>query len=265
MYIFKIAYDGRYSFQSQPHRNTVCDKITDTLLECGYLKEGEIPISYGGRTDLGVSALGNYIVYNITEKPVLSRIYSKLHKHGIWILGFNELKELPDVKYRHYRYILPNTGQDIELMKKASEKLIGTHSFHNLSKRDKTKNRSPIRTIYNIKIAKNEYFITIEIFGKSFLWNMVRKIVRLLSNVGLSKYKEFEKFIDDLLDRDVRMGVQPASAEGLILVDVKTNTEFKIDEYTVKKFDQYFKKSLNNHSMNMGLSKTMLSKNQVSL
>jgi hypothetical protein len=67
------------------------------------------------------------------------------------------------------------------------------------------------------------------------------------------------------LDRDVRMGVQPASEEGLILVDVKTNTEFKIDEYTVKKFDQYFKKSLNNHSMNMGLSKTMLSKNQVSL
>lgn len=262
MYIFKIAYDGRYSFQAQPHKDTVCDKITEFLIECGYLDEDKMPITYGGRTDHGVSALGNFVIYNMDKKPVLSRLNSKLHKDGIWVLGYKEIDAIPDVEYRHYRYILPNIGQDPELMRNASKRLIGTHSFHNLSRRDKSKDRDPVRTVYDIKIESNEYFITVEIFGKSFLWNMVRKIVAVLSNIGLNKYEDSEKFIDELFDSAPKLGIRPAKAEGLILVDVKTNIDFEFDDYTNKRFAKYWRESAKASTMTMGLSKTMLSTNK---
>lgn len=53
MYILKIAYDGRYSFQQQPHKQTVCDILLDALEETGFLakrrlytaEEGQIKAS----------------------------------------------------------------------------------------------------------------------------------------------------------------------------------------------------------------------------
>ena len=90
MYILKVAYDGRYSFQQQPHKQTVCDKILDVLDELNLLEERKIIYS-GGRTDKGVSALGNFVVVNLKKEPILSYINHKLKDYGIWVLGFKEI------------------------------------------------------------------------------------------------------------------------------------------------------------------------------
>jgi tRNA pseudouridine38-40 synthase len=255
MYILKVAYDGRYSFQSQPHRNTVVDVLMDALKECGYLK-GEKVIFSGGRTDKGVSALGNFIVVELNKEPILSFIYSKLRGKGIWVLGYREIDDIPRVKYRHYRYILPNEGYDIELMREASKKLIGTHSFHNLSKKDRSKERSPIRTIYDIKIEANEYFITIDVIGESFLWNMVRKIVTALSYVGSGK-KPVD-WIDKLLDVNYREGVPPSPPEGLILIEAKVDVEYIYDDYVLRRFREEWEEEYKKSIMKIGICKSML-------
>ena len=255
MYILKVAYDGRYSFQSQPHRNTVVDVLMDALKECGYLK-GEKVIFSGGRTDKGVSALGNFVVVELNKEPILSFIYSKLRGKGIWVLGYKEIDEIPKVEYRHYRYILPNEGYDIELMREASKKLIGTHSFHNLSKKDRSKERSPIRTIYDIKIEANEYFITIDVIGESFLWNMVRKIVTALSYVGSGK-KPVD-WIDKLLDENHREGVPTFPPDGLILVEAKVDVDYIYDNYSIRKFKEYWEEFFKLQVMKLGIAKTVL-------
>jgi tRNA pseudouridine38-40 synthase len=260
MYILKVAYDEcNYGFQSQPHKETVCDKIMDALRECNYLANDKI-IFYGGRTDKGVSAIGNFIVVELNQEPILSYIYSKLKNKGIWILGYNKINGIPEVKYRHYRYILPNMPYDdeynIDLMREASKKLIGTHSFHNLSKRDRTKEKSPIRTIYDIKIDENPYYITIDVIGKSFLWNMVRKIITTLSEVG--KENKPVGWIDELLCENHKEGVAPAPAEGLILMDAKTDVEYIYDSYVLNRFKREWMENYKKTTMKLGVCRNMV-------
>ncbi len=260
MYILKIAYDETHcGFQSQPHKNTVCDKIINALNESGYLTNDKI-IYYGGRTDKGVSAIGNFIVVELNKKPILSHIYSKLKNKGVWVLGYDEIDNIPKVQYRHYRYILPNISYNgkiynVESMKKASKKFIGTHSFHNLSKKDKSKKKNPIRTIYNINITRTPNYIVIDIVGKSFLWNMVRKMITVLSDIGLGKRPI--DWIDELLDKNNRKGVAPAAAEGLILINAKTNVIYKYDEYVLTKFKKEWLERSLKYTTKMGVSNVM--------
>jgi tRNA pseudouridine38-40 synthase len=256
MYILKVAYNGNnYGFQSQPHKETVRDKIMDALKECNYLANDKI-IFYGGRTDKGVSAIGNFIVVELNQEPVLSYIYSKLKNKGVWILGYNKVNTIPEVKYRHYRYILPNDDYNIDLMKEASKKLIGTHSFHNLSKRDRTKEKSPIRTIYDINIYENPYYITIDVIGKSFLWNMVRKIITALSEIG--KENKSIDWIDELLNENYKEGVAPAPAEGLILMDAKTDIKYIYDSYVLNRFKKEWMENYKKSIVKMGVCKNMM-------
>jgi len=259
MYILKVAYDGRHrGFQSQPHGNTVCDNILRALEECGYLSEDRRGIIfYGGRTDKGVSALGNFVVVHLKEEPKLSYIYSKLKDRGIWILGYRRIEEIPEVKYRHYRYILPrDEDYNIDLMIEGSKKLLGTHSFHNLSKRDRSKEKSPIRSIYDIRISETDFYIVIDVIGKSFLWNMVRKIVTVLSEIGRNR-REIS-WIDDLLDVNYRIGVPPAPPEGLILVEAKTDVEYIYDSYVVRRFWEDWGREYRRSVVRCGVSRSML-------
>ncbi|WP_423792379.1 tRNA pseudouridine(38-40) synthase TruA [Methanocaldococcus indicus] len=260
MYIFKVAYDGRYSFQQQPHKETVCDKILDTFEDLNLLKTKKIVYS-GGRTDKGVSALGNFVVLDINNEIEINEntikyINYKLNNFGIWILGYKEIEEIPKVEYRHYRYILPKIGQDIELMKVGAKKLVGTKSFHNFCKKDKSKEKSPIRTIYKIDIKENEFFITIDIIGESFLWQMVRKIVSALNLVSL-KEKPIS-WIDNLLSNNYKESPPPAVPEGLILIEAKVDVDYNYSEYILKKFKNYW---FNNYFLNViktGLSRSIL-------
>jgi len=258
-YILKIAYDGNNEgFQSNPYKkNNVCDTIIDALLKCGYMEKWETkPLLRGGRTDNGVLALGNFIIVNLNQEPILSHIYSKLKYTGVWVVGYSKITELPEIKYRHYRYILPNEGQNINLMVEGANKLIGTHSFHNLSKRDNTKNKNPLRTIYDIKIKENDFFITIDIIGKNFLWNMVRRIITALSEVG--KENKPLNWIDKLLDTSHTEGIAPAPANGLILVDVKTNINYIRDDYVIGKFKEEWRKNYRKNTADAGVSMNML-------
>ncbi|ENN95868.1 tRNA pseudouridine synthase A [Methanocaldococcus villosus KIN24-T80] len=255
MYILKIAYDGRYSFQQQPSKDTVCDKLLDVLDKLDFLKEYKIIYS-GGRTDKGVSALGNFVVLKLKREPILSYINHHLKDYGIWILGYKEIEKIPKVRYRHYRYILPNIGYDISLIKEASKKFIGKHSFHNLCKRDRSKDRDPVREIYDIKIIENEFFITIDIIGKSFLWHMVRKIVGVFDAIGRGE-KDIE-WIDKLLDPNHKEGVRTFPAEGLILIEAKVDIDYNYDSYSIKKFLEYWQERYKFYIMKMGISRSFI-------
>jgi tRNA pseudouridine38-40 synthase len=75
---------------------------------------------------------------------------------------------------------------NIEKMKQASKYFIGKHDFTAFSNA-KSKKKSMVREIYAVHIEEEAGFLQIRVQGDGFLYNMVRKIVGTLIEVGLGK------------------------------------------------------------------------------
>lgn len=107
---------------------------------------------------------------------------------------------------------------DIEKMRKASEYFLGKHDFTSYSNA-KSKKKSMVREIYSLEIMDNEGFIEIEIRGNGFLYNMVRKMVGTLIEVGLGQ--KDDATIPTILESKERIQTgRMAEAEGLYLMKV---------------------------------------------
>ena len=117
--------------------------------------ESECRYSKCGRTDKGVSALGNVFalwVWNLTKKGskpkednTIEPYCSVLNRNlppDIWILGYAEVPEYFDARfsciYREYKYFFDPKGLNLSQMKIAASKLIGTHDFWNFCKKDES-------------------------------------------------------------------------------------------------------------------------------
>jgi tRNA pseudouridine38-40 synthase len=122
----------------------------------------------------------------------------------------------------------------------------GTHNFSNFSKRSE---RNPIRTIDEIKIIKDNHSIQIDVYGESFLWNMVRKIVTVLLMVGKGEIegKEIKEYFNPKKEYPIR----PMPPEGLILMEiVYSRIKFQKDTYARKSFKSFLNKEfLKNQSI----------------
>lgn len=107
---------------------------------------------------------------------------------------------------RTYRYFFPKGNLNIEAMRTACRKLIGTHDFRNFCKMDVNNGvLSYMRSIYDTDIYLsqetkcsdfNMYYM--ELTGKAFLWHQVRCIMAVLILIG--QELESPEVIIDLLD-----------------------------------------------------------------
>ncbi len=103
----------------------------------------------------------------------------------------------------------------IDEMRKAAEHFLGEHDFAAYTNAKSNKKKT-IRHIYSLNITENEGFIDIRVRGNGFLYNMVRKIVGTLIEVGMGE-KQADEVPDILLSKErVRTG-RMAEACGLYL------------------------------------------------
>ena len=180
---------------------------------------------------------------------------------------------------------------DFNLLEKSSKKFIGTYDFSNFTNKGV---KNPIRTILNIKISKvnisnqipleninlkgiyenlspedigllnnKEDFsntpVFIDIWGESFLWNMVRKIVRVLLDVnrGILDLNDIDYFLDSIGDK--RPVIKLANPSQLILMDVKyNNIKFYYDEYAIMRFSKTIIRNLINYKREYAISRSLL-------
>ena len=231
----KLAYlgDNYYGFQRQPDLVTVDSEIREALAQIGVI-HGDF--CYAGRTDRGVSALGQVIDFWIDgENANLARprcINGRLPR-DIWAwawavapLGFSARW---NALWREYRYLLWHEGLDMEKMRSAAEMLKGLHNFRNFS----SCKEGTVKEIQKLEITEESGFelVTFDIRANGFLWNMVRKIVQALETIG-SGEKDLE-WIEELLNPELNYGAPAAPAEGLILMDVGYDClEWQVDEYS---------------------------------
>jgi tRNA pseudouridine38-40 synthase len=247
----KVAYLGNdfHGFARQPDLPTIEGELINALTESRVIDEpSDAGYSIAGRTDRGVHALGNVVAFRTESKvnvnqindllPVSIKILAQASVH----YGFKPRFALQ----RHYRYLLAKDpfeeDWDVEKMREAGKVFIGTHDFSNFTKRSE---RNPIRTIDHLEVSNNNDILSFDVKGKSFLWNMVRKIITALINVGRGEIEI--KDIVEFLNPQNKVFITPVPPEGLILMDVTyDNVKFVEDPYARKLFLSVLMKSYMN-------------------
>ena len=169
--------------------------------------------SRGGRTDTGVSALGQVVALRLRAGPKNQqhegeldyvRLLNKVLPHDVRALSWAPVPATFsarfDASHREYKYFFLRRDLDIDLMKNAAQRLVGEHDFRNFCKIDPDLN-SFSRRIDSIAVRPLEEFDQVwefHIVGSAFLWHQVRCMVAVLFMVG--RKQEVPDIVDRLLD-----------------------------------------------------------------
>ena len=273
----KIGYIGTnfHGFQRQPDVRTVEEELIYHLRKLGYiddLKKSRFRIA--GRTDAGVHSLGNVISFQSDKEVQVNEINNSL-PDDIQILAKAPVRYAFKPRYaqmRQYRYLLFQ-DLDIDKLNKVAEIFKGTHNFTNFTKRFQ---KITTRTIDDIKITKVELGdyhkrefpnlhetiapIFVDIYGESFLWNMVRKMMRVFVDVSLDKMSLDEVCeLLNPLENSPRANIKVMEAEYLILMDIEYDgIKFKYDEYACRRFKRDLVDSLDNLQKRYAIRESMI-------
>ncbi|MCK1984248.1 MULTISPECIES: tRNA pseudouridine(38-40) synthase TruA [Peribacillus] len=240
-YKLTIQYDGgRYKGWQRLGNSddTIQGKIENVLTEMAGEK---IEIIGCSRTDAGVHAFAQVANFKLGENLTEAEIMNYLNRYLPRDISVVEVRLVPErfharynAKDKTYLYKIwnePYTNPfmrkysmhvekklDITRMKKACQFFIGEHDFTAFSNA-KSKKKSMVREIYSIDIEENAGFIQITVRGDGFLYNMVRKIVGTLIEVGLNEIDA--ENIPSILESKERIQTgRMAEAAGLYLVKV---------------------------------------------
>ena len=273
----KIGYIGTnfHGFQRQPDVRTVEEELIYHLRKLDYIDElKKSRFRIAGRTDAGVHSLGNVISFQSEKEVRVNEINNSL-PDDIQILAKAPVRYAFKPRYaqmRQYRYLLFQ-DLDIDKLNEVAELFKGTHNFTNFTKRFQ---KTTTRTIDDIKITKvelDDYHkrefpnlhdtiapIFIDIYGESFLWNMVRKMMRVFVDVAQDRMS-----LDDVRDllnppeNSPRASIKVMEAEYLILMDIQYDgIKFTYDDYACKRFKRDLITSLDNLQKKYSIRESMI-------
>ena len=227
-------------WQIQKKGKTVQGVLQDKISKL--LKE-KIIIYGAGRLDVGVHAKEQSAHFDCKNKIIkfdrfLKSINHFLNKDRVAILKIkkrnNNFHARFSAKMRVYNYVLINRisgpvldenrgwhiikDLDLELMKSAAKKLIGTKDFSTFRK-SSCRAKSPIKTMKLVKIKSIKDKIEIEFRSQSFLQQQVRSMVGCLKYVGEKKWT-IKKFVNIINSKKRALCAPPAPPQGLYLTRV---------------------------------------------
>jgi tRNA pseudouridine38-40 synthase len=239
-----LAYDGTAyaGWQIQPDQPTVQGTLQGAWRE---ITGEQVRLTAAGRTDAGVHALGQ-VASVATESTIpndeLCRALNARLPYDMAVLAVDDARQSFHATYdavsKTYRYRIDNgrirsvfdrqyswhypRPLDAYQMQVAGQALVGRHDFASFETAG-SERPDTIRTIFRLVVARGSDdqadFITLEVEGDGFLYNMVRAIVGTLVRVGCGA-RPGEWVADVLSARDRRRAGQTAPAEGLFLVHV---------------------------------------------
>jgi tRNA pseudouridine38-40 synthase len=247
----KFAYDGStfFGFQRQPGRLTVEGELVRALDKVGAIRSPrECGYRGSSRTDRGVSALGNLISIRTAfpAASLCSAINSEME--GVWAYS---AVVVPDdfnpraARQRWYRYYLPKADQDRKVMSMLARRFVGVHDFSGYARKDK---RNPMRKIDSIDISDAGMFYALDFRAESFLWNMVRRIVWMVSE-GSSGRMPGESIGPGSEKKPRRVGLAPA--EYLVLMDIDCGIEFPVDPRASLGISRVLERRIRNSGMRL--------------
>lgn len=235
----KVMYFGQrfYGFSLEAQMDPTVESEIFKALETTRLLIGdrkEIQYSRCGRTDKGVSAVGQVIALYLRSKLKdidahnkhsgetvpeeqdgqpegeidYVRVLNGVLPKDIRIVGWCPVPSDFSARFsclsREYKYFFWNDNLNLLVMETAGKKLIGEHDFRNFCKMDAVKVHNYRRNVMSFEISpcdmrfEEHQLYAIKIKGSAFLWHQVRCMVAVLFMIGQGL--ESPEVIDALLD-----------------------------------------------------------------
>ncbi len=229
-YKLTIAYDGSLfkGWQRHPGQPTVQGALEDALMKNTGVRA---PIEGSGRTDSGAHADAQVASLTVPDGTELGD-FNEVLVPGIKVLsvedsheGFHARKESTG---KTYRYVIWNSFEcpedlvgkvwhipghlDVEAMIEACPHFVGQIDFASFAKKPNFKRASTVRQMARVEIEFDQPKIIITMQANSFLYKMVRNVVRTLVRVGEGRTDPTE--IPDIIasaDRAKAPGTAPAT------------------------------------------------------
>lgn len=228
-----IAYDGTafdsFARQKDDQYHTVEGALIDMLVERGLIADpASANWAIGSRTDKGVSARRNVVAFDtrVPADRVAAAIGTRIE--GLWPLAGAAVPA--DFNPRHartrtYRYTVDpqwlGASPDARMRFDHTMHLFrGKHDFSCFAKMEA--GRDPRRTVDGVEIRQTPHgMLLVEVVGRSFLWNQVRRMIGAARAVAQSirTLAEVKAALDapaDHMDADFTM----VPARPLVLWDV---------------------------------------------
>ncbi len=233
--LFKVWYFGTnyHGSQRQPGLHTIEGEILRALHVKGYINDEQLSkqsIHSAGRTDAGVHARSmTYGIFNQRDNFYPIEVNSSLPEDIIiWSsMLVNNFENLMDfhpryqASQREYRYFYLDSLKELnlKLINSSLSKLTGTHDFRNYSKLEENKNT--VRTVDKIEFEQFGDLFIFKFIAKSFLWHQIRKMMRVLIQIGKSSWtKNVINSLFDPGDTLYSLKIEPVDAGGLVLWDI---------------------------------------------
>lgn len=277
---FKIAYiggayDGFAIQENTP--NTVEGKLFEALTKATLVHDFHSSgYSRCGRTDKGVSALGNAISlylrsragHELGEYDYVT-IVNKLLPEDIRLVAYCYPDESFDARfsclYREYKYFFCLEDMDFSLLSSSIGRYRGEHDYRNFCKMDIVNISNFRRRIVSARVEKVTEagpmtMCVLTLRGFAFLWHQVRCMAAVLFLIG--KGKEPPNIIDQLLDIDTnpqKPTYDLASEAPLLLYDCGfESAEFLSDPEALNRTHETFMAALSRHSCTVAMYTTIL-------
>ncbi len=243
-----VEYDGTlyFGWQAQGDRPSVQGEIARAAAR---VVDHPVVIHGSGRTDRGVHALGQTASFKTPKAVPAAKLLLGINTYLPGDIRVREVEEVPpdfharySARGKRYRYtilrspvervmarrfcILIQAPLDLEAMRRAAGALAGVHDFRAFEGNAKRSPpapgeppRSTVRTVTAVAVAEAGPFVTIDAFGKGFLYGMVRAIAGTLIEIGAGK-RPAQDMEEVLRSRDRRRAGFTAAARGLCLLAV---------------------------------------------
>jgi tRNA pseudouridine38-40 synthase len=216
----RIAYlgDEFAGSQIQPGLRTVENEVLLNITALGNTDANDIDMKCASRTDRGVNALGNVIVFNTSfdDDLTLLKALNAVSK-GVFYRSIATVRN--DFNPRHaderiYRYVLPAAGIDVPAAERCAALFEGEHDFVRFCKAD---DKRTVLNMRSVRIVRNDGVLIIEFRAEFFLWNLIRRIVAAISSVGRgdASLNDVERALNG---EPISFGV--ARPDALTLIDV---------------------------------------------
>ena len=225
-----VSYDGSLfkGWQRHPGQPTVQGTLETALLESSGVRA---PIEGSGRTDAGAHADAQVASVTLPEGTALGDLNSVLPQ-GVQLVDSAEVEEgfhaRMDSTGKTYRYVIHNEPNcppelagrvwhipgslDVEAMRAACEHFVGQLDFATFAKKPNFERATTVRNMQSVVLEHDAPTITITMRADSFLYKMVRNVVRTIVKAGEGRFKA--ETIPALLaarDRKAAPGTAPAS------------------------------------------------------
>ncbi|HZJ85435.1 MAG TPA: tRNA pseudouridine(38-40) synthase TruA [Syntrophomonadaceae bacterium] len=236
-----IEYDGSnyHGFQRQKNAPTIQAEIEKGILK---LIGTEQPIISAGRTDTGVHALGQVVIFDTKSSippekwpfalnsvlPSDIRVLASLLVPSTFHPRYDAVSKL--YKYRIYRHKVGRTfvrnyalsyskPLDMLAMQAACDYIKGEHDFKSFCASGSSV-KSYVRNVMDCYFIEEDDYIDYFIEANGFLYNMIRIIMGVLLEVGQNQMPP-ARVKEIILAKDRRLASATAPPQGLYLVEVK--------------------------------------------